>query len=300
MNLTSPLSLIVLGGMLILSAVGLAVRALRPVPPRLSAVMAQLNAQPSRRLANRDDAPSARRPWIPAAAVAAAERHAGARDEDLAILGRSRAELAVTKIGWAVGGVLFPTLVSTILTLGGVHLPFAIPLVATIGIGLFCWVNPSRQLAEDAEKARAEFRSALAAYLALVGLERKARGSATEALEEASRVSGSRPFRLIHTEVLRAELDNDLPWAALKDLGRRIDVDELVNLADIVSVAADGAAVFDTLMAEARSMRNADNVAQLEQAGKANERLVAPNVVLFACFAALLVYPAAVRIISSG
>ena len=113
-------------------------------------------------------------------------------------------------------------------------------------------------------------------------------------------MSGSRPFRLIHTEVLRAELDNQLPWAALKDLGRRIDVDELVNLADIVSVAADGAAVFDTLMAEARSMRNADNVAQQEQAGKANERLVAPNVALFACFGALLVYPAAVRIIGGG
>src|SRR6185503_5371979 len=180
-------------------------------------------------------------------------------------------------------------------TLGGVRLPFAIPVFACLGVGAFCWVNPSRQVAEDAEQARRQFRSALAAYLALVGLERKARGSPTEALEEASRVSGSRPFRLIHAEVLRAELENQLPWAALKDLGRRIDVDELVNLADIVSVAA-----FDTLMAEARSMRNADNVAQQEQAGKANERLVAPNVLLFACFGALLVYPAAVRIIGGG
>jgi tight adherence protein C len=300
MSLASPLYLIVLGGMLILAGAGLAVRAVRPAPPRLSAVMAQLNAQPARRLSDPTEAPARHPSWLPAAAVAFAERHAGAREEDLAILGRSRAELAVTKLGWAVGGALFPALIGAILTLGGVHLPFVIPVVACVGIGLFCWVNPSRQLAEDADEARVQFRSALAAYLALVGLERKARGSATEALEEASRVSGSRPFRLIHTEVLRAELDNELPWAALKDLGRRIDVEELVNLADIVSVAADGAAVFDTLMAEARSMRNADNVAQLEQAGKANERLVAPNVALFACFGALLVYPAAVRIIGGG
>jgi len=295
-----PLYLIVLAGMLILAGVAVAVRALRPAPPRLSAVMAQLNAQPSRRLATPVDLPRRERSWVPAAAVAAAERHLGAREEDLAILGRSRADLAVTKIGWAVGGALFPALVSVILTLGGVRIPFAIPVVACLGVGAFCWVNPSRQVAEDAEQARRQFRSALAAYLALVGLERKARGSPTEALEEASRVSGSRPFRLIHAEVLRAELENQLPWAALKDLGRRIDVDELVNLADIVSVAADGAAVFDTLMAEARSMRNADNVAQREQAGKANERLVAPNVLLFACFGALLVYPAAVRIIGGG
>ena len=50
-------------------------------------------------------------------------------------------------------------------------------------------------------------------------------------------------------------------------------------------------------MAAARRMRNADNGAQLEQAGKANERLVAPNMALLTCFGALLVYPAAARII---
>ena len=296
----SPLYLIVLGGMLILAGAGLAVRALRPSPPRLSAVMAQLNAQPSRRLADPVSETAQKWSWIPAAAVAFAERHLGAREEDLAILGRSRADLAVAKIGWAVGGTLFPALLSVILTLAGVHLPFAIPLIACLSVAAFCWINPSRQVAEDAEQARKEFRAALAAYLSLVGLERKARGSVPEALEEASRDSGARPFRLIHAEVLAAELNNQLPWTALKDLGRRIDVEELVILADTVSVAADGAAIFDTLMAEARSMRNADNVAQLEQASKANERLVAPNVLLFACFGALLVYPAAARIIGGG
>ncbi len=293
----SPLYLIVLGGMLILAGAGVAVRALRPAPPRLSVVMAQLNAQPSRPATGQVHEPRRERSWIPTAVVAAAERHLGAREQDLAILGRSRADLAVTKVGWAVGGALFPALVGVILSLAGVHLPFAIPVVACVGVAAFCWINPSRQVAEDAEKARKEFRAALMAYLVLVGLERNARGSVPEALEEASRDSGSRPFRLIHAQVLSAELNNQLPWAALKDLGRRIDVEELINLADTVSVAADGAAIFDTLMAEARSMRNADNVAQLEQAGKANERLVAPNMALFACFGALLIYPAAARII---
>ena len=297
----SPLQLIALGGMLVLAGVAVLFRALRPSPPRLSAVMAQLNAQPARTatpVGNVDSAPG--RSWVPAAAIAFAERHLGAREEDLAVLGRSRADLAGTKLGWAAGGALFPGLLSLILALGGVRMPFAIPAVACVVLAVLAWANPSRQVAEDAEKARAQFRSALAAYLALVGLERKARGSPAEALEEASRVSGSRPFRLIHTEVLRAELAAQRPWAALRDLGRRIEVEELVNLADIVGTAADGAAVFDTLMAEARSLRNADNVAQQTQAAKANERLVAPNVCLFACFGALLVYPAASRLIGGG
>ena len=293
----SALQLIAAGGMLVLTGLALLVRALRPAPPRLATVMTQLNAAPARRGATEPGPTPAGPAWLPASVTGFADRHLGASDEDLAILGRGRAQLAVTKLGWAAGGALAPALFTAVLAAAGVRLPFTIPAVAAPLLALLAWVNPSRQVAEDAEMARAQFRSALAAYLALVGLERKARGSPVEALEEASRVSGARPFRLIHTQVLRAELAALQPWDALRDLGRRIGVDELVNLADIVATAADGAAVFDTLMAEARSMRHADNTAQQTQAGKANERLVVPNVCLFACFAALLVYPAAVRLI---
>ena len=94
----TPLLLIAMGGMLLLSAAALAVRAVRPSPPRLSAVMAQLNAQPSRQAAQETSKQDQGRSWVPAAAIAFAERHLGAREQDLAILGRSRADLAVTKI----------------------------------------------------------------------------------------------------------------------------------------------------------------------------------------------------------
>ena len=155
--------------------------------------------------------------------------------------------------------------------------------------------QPLPEVAEDAEKARDEFRAALAGFLALVGLERKARGSPTEALEEASRVSGARPSSRSTPRSSEPNRRSE-PWDALRDLGRRIGVDELVNLAEIVATAADGAAVFDTLMAEARSMRHAENTAQQTKASVANERLTPPTVCLFICFGALLVYPAAVRL----
>ena len=294
----SDLQLVAVGVMIVLAGLAILVTAFRPAPPRLETVLAQLNAQPVRSsLGVPQDAPAAPPRWLPQSLVVFAERRLGATDEDLAILGRSRAQLALTKIGWAIGGALLPAVFVAILTAGGIRLPFTIPVVASLVLALLAWVNPSRLVAEDAEKARTEFRAALAAFLSLVGLERKARGSPAEALEEASRVSGARPFVLIHTEVLRAELAAQLPWDALRDLGRRIGVDELVNLADIVSTAADGAAVFDTLMAEARSMRHADVTAQQTQASLANERLTLPTVCLFICFGALLVYPAAIRLV---
>jgi len=294
------MQLVAVGAMTVLAGLAILVTAFRPAPPRLETVLAQLNAQPVRStIGVPQDAPSAPR-WLPRPLVVFAEHHLGATEQDLAILGRSRAQLALTKIGWAIGGALLPAVFVAILAAGGVRLPFAVPVAATVVLALLAWVNPSRQVAEDAEKARTEFRAALAAFLSLVGLERKARGSPTEALEEASRVSGARPFVMIHAQVLRAELENQQPWDALRDLGRRIGVDELVNLADIVSTAADGAAVFDTLMAEARSMRHADVTAQQTQASLANERLTLPTVCLFVCFGALLVYPAAVRLVGGS
>ena len=297
----SDLQLVALGTMVVLTGLAVLVTAFRPAPPRLQSVLAQLNAQPARPgIGAVQDEPSGPPRWVPRSLVVFAERHLGATDADLAILGRSRAQLGLTKLGWAVGGALLPALCVAVVTAGGFRLPFAVPVAASVVLALLAWVNPSRQVAEDAQKARTEFRAALAAFLSLVGLERKARGSPAEALEEASRVSGARPFVLIHAEVLRAELAAQLPWEALRDLGQRIDVDELVNLADIVSTAADGAAVFDTLMAEARSMRHADVTAQQTQAALANERLTLPTVCLFICFAALLVYPAAARLVGGG
>ena len=297
----SDLQLVAVGAMAVLAGLAILVTAFRPAPPRLETVLAQLNAQPVRStIGVPQDSLTAPPSWLPRPLVVFAEHHLGATEQDLAILGRSRAQLALTKIGWAIGGALLPAVFVAILAAGGVRLPFAVPVAATVVLALLAWVNPSRQVAEDAEKARTEFRAALAAFLSLVGLERKARGSPTEALEEASRVSGARPFVMIHAQVLRAELENQQPWDALRDLGRRIGVDELVNLADIVSTAADGAAVFDTLMAEARSMRHADVTAQQTQASLANERLTLPTVCLFVCFGALLVYPAAVRLVGGS
>src|SRR5450756_1997434 len=208
----NALQLIALGAMILLAGAALLVAALRPAPPQLGTIMAQLNAQPTRRTAAPSGSAST---WAPAGLTAFAERHLGAAEADLVILGRARSELAVTKIGWAAGGALLPPVFGVILAAGGIHPPWAIPAVASLVLAVLAWVNPSRQVAEDAATARTQFRAALAAFLALVGLERKARGSPAAALEEASRVSGSRPFRLIHSEVLRAELAAQLPWDCL-------------------------------------------------------------------------------------
>ena len=297
----SPLQLAVAGGMITAAGLVLAVAAVRPGAPKLSLVLAQLNHEaPVEAAVFAAQGPtSAPVPWwralLPAGVMALAQRYLGAASQDLNILGIAGAELAGRKAALALGGLLGPPVLFAVLLVAGVDLPALLPAVLSVGLCALGWVIPSRQVGERAALAREEFLAALTAFLALVGLERQARGSPTEALEEASRISGAWPFVMIHTELLRAELAGQPPWDGLRDLGRRVGVEQLTNLADIVAAAADGAAVFETLLAEARNLRNAELSDQQERAGVAGEQLTLPAIVLATGFMMLVLYPALTR-----
>ena len=297
----SPLQLAVAGGMITAAGLVLAVAAVRPGAPKLSLVLAQLNHEAPVEAAvfGTEGPTSASVPWwralLPVRVMALAQRYLGAASQDLNILGISGAELAGRKAALALGGLLGPPVLFAVLLVAGVDLPALLLAVLSVGLGALGWVIPSRQVGERAALAREEFLAALTAFLALVGLERQARGSPTEALEEASRISGAWPFVMIHTELLRAELAGQPPWDGLRDLGRRVGVEQLTNLADIVAAAADGAAVFETLLAEARNLRNAELSHQQERAGVAGEQLTLPAIVLATGFMMLVLYPALTR-----
>jgi len=297
----SPLQLAVAGGMITAAGLVLAVAAVRPGAPKLSLVLAQLNHEAPVEAAvfGTEGPTSASVPWwralLPVRVMALAQRYLGAASQDLNILGISGAELAGRKAALALGGLLGPPVLFAVLLVAGVDLPALLLAGLSVGLGALGWVIPSRQVGERAALAREEFLAALTAFLALVGLERQARGSPTEALEEASRISGAWPFVMIHTELLRAELAGQPPWDGLRDLGRRVGVEQLTNLADIVAAAADGAAVFETLLAEARNLRNAELSDQQERAGVAGEQLTLPAIVLATGFMMLVLYPALTR-----
>ena len=297
----SPLQVAAAGGMITAAGLVLGVAAVRPGAPKLSLVLAQLNhaAPVEAAILGPERSGGRRAPWwsrlLPVRLVALAQRYLGARTEDLNILGISRAELAGRKAASALAGLLGPPVLVAVLLVAGVDVPALLPAGLSVGLGALGRVTPSRQVGERAARAREEFLAALTAFLALVGLERQARGSPTEALEEASRISGAWPFAMIHTELLRAELAGQPPWDGLRDLGRRIGVEQLTNLADIVAAAADGAAVFETLLAEARNLRNAELSDQQAKAGVASEQLTLPAIVLATGFIMLVLYPALTR-----
>jgi type II secretion system (T2SS) protein F len=278
------LQLATLSGMLMALGLVLGVRAARPAPPALAAALEQLSGDPSARPAT--VAPgtpaSASGGWsrLPATVVRFLEQHVGVPAADLAIIGRTPSDLAARKLTLALTGLVAPASIGLVLAVVGVPFPFAIPSVVGVALAAVGWLLPSAEAREAAREARVDFRSNLESFLTLVAGERRARGSVEQALEEAAEVSGSPPFVRIHLAVRRAALAGRKPWVDLRALGDELDVAELRNLADIAAVAADGASVYNTLLASARTLRHAELSDARRQANEVSERMSRPLALL--------------------
>jgi hypothetical protein len=217
---------------------------------------------------------------------------------DLELVGETPAQLAARKVGYAVVGFAFPPVLSMVMAVIGLTLPFAIPLLASLVFGAVLFAVPDVDLRRRADAVRAEMRRAVCVYLELVALERVADAGASEALERAADIGDGRAFDLIRDALLRARLFGVPPWRELDRLAVDLKVPELGDVADIVRLSGeDGAAVYATLRARAASLRTAILNAETASANAASEHMVIPVALLGLAFMALLGFPALIRIV---
>ena len=223
------------------------------------------------------------------------EGRLGVSDADLAILGQTRSELAARKLILALAGLLTPAVLGVVCVLLDVPVPFVVPTAAGLALAGVGWLLPSAEAREAAGKARAEFRSNLESFLTLVAGERRARGSVEQALEEAAEISGSAPFVRMRRAIRRAALSGRKPWSDLRDLGNELAVPELRNFADIAAVAADGASVYNTLLASARTLRHAELSDARSRANEVSERMSRPLALLVTGLTLFVLVPFLIR-----
>ena len=302
----------VLAGMVIgVGVLLLAVGLLPPAPPDLRAALARLDTAPTGAYdttstwngkASAGD--EGARWWHGSGTwVAARTPQAGplaAPAADLRLLGVTPVSFAATRAAAAAAGLAFPGMLWTLTGLAGMTVPVAVPAVVGTGLAAAGWLLPAAVLRQRAAGARAGLRVALSAYLDLVALERAGAGSPVEALEAAAQVGHGPAFALIRGRLLLAARSGASPYAALADLAEEIGVAELRDLADIAAIAADGAAVYATLLAKSRSLRNAIGADAQAAANAASERLVFPVVLLGTGFLLLVFYPALARLLTAG
>lgn len=297
----------VVSGVAIGGGIALVVRGLVPVRPDLASALDRLHAPPpltdganaavGRRL---DRADVVRRfgAWLDARAPAGWARTAAA---DLAILGWSRQRLLVQKAAAVAVGLALPSILFAVFAFTGIHVTLMIPVAATLAVAAFMSLLPDLAARSQATEARAEFRRAVGAYFDLVALERAAEGGPVDALVRAATVAHGWPFRRIADTLAQARLTGTAPWQALAQLAETLGVTELTDLADVMTLAGnDGAAIYETLLAKARSIRAATLADTEAQTNARSEAMTLPAAVLGIGFVILVGYPALSRILAGS
>jgi Type II secretion system (T2SS), protein F len=275
--------------------------------PDLRAALARLDAAP----ASTDPSEAARtvpagwrEAWLRAGAAVAARLPAGASltapAVDLRLLDVPAAGLAAAQASAAALGLLLPGVLWAVAGLAGLAVPVSVPAVVGLGLAAAGWLLPAAVVRRRARTARTGLRVALSAYLDLVALERAGAGSPVEALESAAAVGHGPGFALIASRLTRAARTGSSPYAALAELAGEVGVVELRDLADIAATAADGAAIYTSLLAKARSLRNQIATDAHAAANEASERMVFPVVLIGTAFLLLVFYPALARLLGSG
>lgn len=287
-------------GVLVGLGLFLAVRELISARPRLDAALARLNPGTAhdpaadyegdttglRRLARRLTRAA---PWLPLPST------------DLALLGQEPEAWLASKISCGLLGLVAVPLFAALLALGGVAVPVAVPVIASLALGLALFFAPDLVTRVNAAERRIDFRHAITSYLDLVALERGAGAGPTEALEAPVQIGGGWAFRRIAAALDQARRSGAAPWTALAALAKETGVSELADLADIAEVAGqEGARILETLSARAASMRAEALSADRAKAGARSTTMVVPIALLGAGFLLLLIFPVIYRTLGAA
>lgn len=277
------------------ASIGLLIRELAPRPPKLTVAMARLDIRtlPGSRTEQASSARSLLQrvgAWL--------EHHIGGSwfapipAKDLALLGQSHRWFFERKVIGALAGLAISAALGLLVTVTNFPVPLVVPAGFGVAMAAALWFVPDLEARGKAQEARVEMRRALRVYFFLVSLERTAGSGVVESLTKPAERGDSPVFRRLRDELFRADLNGIPAWEALRILSRRVDVHELADLADIMSLAGEQSADSrERLRASAKSLGVALMAQEQAQANANTTRMVLPNTVLFFVASLLLLYP---------
>jgi len=265
-------SLILLGGMLVLGGLVAVIGASVPAPPGLQPALDRLGG---------DRAPADLR-RVDTVAGSTSERLGALvyRRSPVPLTPRQRqllrlqdkpvAEFYADKIVMAVVGAILPALVGFgwgLMTGRASWWPAGLALIGLV-LGFFV---PDLLLRRSGKAGQARAVESLLVFIDLVTLERLANASATEALQSAAALSDVPLFVQIRTALERARLEQQSPYGELRRLADELELPELKDVADIMQLDESGAALSGTLRARVKELRNAHLTREQIAAGAAAE-----------------------------
>lgn len=220
--------------------------------------------------------------------------------KDLVVTSRSVEQHLADKVVLAIAGVVLPPVVQLALTVIGIPLPWVIPLIGCLLLGVGGFMLPDLAVRRDAARRRATFRMALSAYLNLIRITLAGGAGVDGALSDAAGVGQGWAFTQLRRALTTAHLTRTTPWSALRQLGEELDVRELTELSASVTLAGtEGAKVRASLAAKASALRTHELTDAEGDAQAATERMSLPVIVLFMGFLLFIGYPALAQVIGA-
>jgi tight adherence protein C len=274
-----------------------------PARPSLAASVALLRAGATPTIATSATGDAAAARWearIGGLALAACRglglEFAGLRP-DLAVVERSlEAQLARKVLAALVGGVVAPA-AAGLLVLAGLRVGWQAPGWLAAGLALAGFWLPDRRLRAAAAAWRRAMRSALGMLLNVVAVNLAGGAEVEEALHNAAEIGHGWAFGLLRRTMEQARWSREKVWVAWGQLGERLDVAELRQLAQQLALAGDeGARMRQALVAMAQTIRRNELAAAEIRATEAGERMVLPLSLLSTGFLLLLAVPALLQV----
>lgn len=293
-------------GMGVAAGLVLAFLALSPARPSLEAELARLARSapaPAAPPASRDRYARLRRSLGSALAepLGAAGLVPAGLDADLQILEQDRADWAA-QVGVAAAGL--GATVVVLLALFAVVVGFVVPiflvLATLVVVAGLSWLVPTVSARAAARGRRDHFRAVLATWLELVTLSQAAGTGLEGAMDAACSLADDWALRRLGRALANARHLGLAPWEGLRQLGAELGVDELGQIAAMLTLAgSEGARVRASLAAGAASLRGRQLATTEAEANRVSERLFLPATVIMIAFLLFLTFPAFERILAS-
>ncbi|EGD43990.1 putative integral membrane protein [Nocardioidaceae bacterium Broad-1] len=293
------LFVMIASGMLIGLGIALLIIRLMPAEPDLADAVARLTPARTGGAAN-PTVPSSQRERLGLWAIRTLPPGLWARTptRELALLRISLARFYGDKLLYGIVGLLIPPMLTMFFRVLGFDLPYAIPLIGSIGLAVVMFFLPNYNAVDDAKRARLEFTRALGAYIDLVALERNNGSGVRQAMEAAAEVGDSWVFTRLTEELARSRWSGVPPWEALRTLAEELGLPDLEDFADIMRLSGEeGASVYTNLRARSQAMRTAMLNDELTEANAVGERMSIPASLLGVVFMALLLAPSLLRMV---
>ncbi|MGE7433997.1 type II secretion system F family protein [Kitasatospora sp. NPDC001175] len=193
----------------------------------------------------------------------------------------------------ALAGLLIPLPVTALMALAGAGPGWAVPVWAGMVLGAVLFFIPDLTVRQKASRRRAEIRHALSVLLDLTVVALSGGAGVEQALADAARAGQGEGFAAFRRALQQAEVTRSAPWGPLGELGSRLGVSELTELAATAALAgSEGARIKASLATKAASLRGHLLAETEAEAASATERMSLPVVTLFAAFLLFLGYPA--------